>query len=225
MIIFYNVFVPKFARDCHASMSFNSNKDGCGKKHATSCSAILLLLILVFLLQYILGHTYWMHGITATAKRHALLFSRSLSLSFLFIVFFCHFTYYYVGVIIFLSFLYQTLCVSLINHMDQFRHIHMYRKNRLLTKNNVMVVFWCYLDRCILYKQGLKSLQLKISISQYTVLYWNIVSHFRKHYNIRRYLGGNYYVLIPIVLRVKRYVIMHVCFIFALFEVTVHTRV
>ena len=81
LMIYYNVFCSKKLQECHASMSFNSNKDGCGKKHATSCSAVLLLLLmLVFLLQYILGHAYFenVHGITATAKRHALLFSRPI---------------------------------------------------------------------------------------------------------------------------------------------------
>ena len=82
LMIYYNVFCSKKLQECHASMSFNSNKDGCGKKHATSCSAVLLLLLmLVFLLQYILGHTYWMHGITANSKKaRAVIFSPYLYL-------------------------------------------------------------------------------------------------------------------------------------------------
>ena len=124
-------------------MIFKSTHAGAGKKHATSCIAIVVLLILVvFLLQYILGHTYWMHGNWATAKRHALLVSRSpltilsfhdsVSLSLCILILCCNIS----------SSSLQTdiECMSRTNHMDQFRDINIYiGKNRLLTKNNVVV--------------------------------------------------------------------------------------
>ena len=93
----------------------------------------------MFLLQYILGHTYWMHGFWATAKRHALLVSRSLtilsfhsvSLSLCILIHWCN---------ILSSLQTDIESMSRTNHMDQFRDINIYiGKNRLLTKNNVVV--------------------------------------------------------------------------------------